>query len=671
MSSEVGLLPSLIQKHHPTRGAGVILRRLCCLGVAVALAVLISPGVRSELASRQEMDNVARNWLTETVSRTGHWAGTGDPVITGSREIQLDGTAIGRCYDVSPRGFVLVPALRSLNPVKAYSDESSLSLDDTGGLAKLLTDVLIGYSTTFRDAFGRLSAVPPAGMAGDDQILRQRWHSLGVDPREYTGSAAAQGLSQGGPLLTSSWHQRAPYDYFCPMGDGQRTAAGCVPISLAQILRYWEWPPSGTGDKTYLWPGDYSCGGSTSETELWADFSDPYDWTNMPDSCDDANGCSPAEEAAVAELCFEAGMALGTNYGACGSSAPANFAVLPETFRYATSLKSRLRTDHTRQEWFDRVQLEVNAGRPAWYIVYAHAVVCDGWREQPDGQLEYHMNYGWGQAANAWYVLDTLYCSWMPGDLCPYEYEWMVTGIEPGVAPELECTGYALDDASGNGNGCAEKGEQVGLTITIRNYGEEALNVTGSISTDDIWLSINTPSALFGPSTTHWGTSTAQTPMEIEIAPNCPDPHVALLELTLSADGGYTHLDSLFLFVGEQTGFADDLEGGFQYWSHHSARPFFGNQWHLETYRSHSGASSWKAGGSGASGYDNNLGADLLTPPFLLPPDGQLSFWHCFYLCAGRLLGTTGSLRRLPVSFILELSQCGARQRRSRFLCRH
>ncbi len=69
------------------------------------------------------------------------------------------------------------------------------------------------------------------------------------------------------------------------------------------------------------------------------------------------------------------------------------------------------------------------------------------------------------------------------------------------------------------------------------------------------------------------------------------------------------------------------MESGVGYWEHR-ALPQFGDQWHLESYRYHSGSSSWKMGGVGGANYGDGCDAELRTPPFLIPEQGKLTFWH-------------------------------------------
>jgi len=98
--------------------------------------------------------------------------------------------------------------------------------------------------------------------------------------------------------------------------------------------------------------------------------------------------------------------------------------------------------------------------------------------------------------------------------------------------------------------------------------------------------------------------------------------------ITMSADGGYSSADTCQVFVGNTTGLDNDVESGEGLWTHKSPNNQYVDQWHIDTYRKHSGSSSWKAGGSGSQDYSNSADCQLITPPFLLPSNAALTFWH-------------------------------------------
>jgi hypothetical protein len=200
-----------------------------------------------------------------------------------------------------------------------------------------------------------------------------------------------------------------------------------VATAAAQIMKYHNWPPSGTGDHTYSWDGDQSCGGDVGGGELIADFSDSYDWIRMPNDCN--AGCTQIQEDALAELCYEVGVAFEMDYGVCGSVTGTHMAltVFPTYFRYDSSIDREDRDEHTAGEWFSIIQTEINNGRPMQYRIYSHSIVCDGWRDT-GGQSQYHMNYGWGGSQTAWFTVDNLHCDW-PG--CDPMVEYVIRHIQP------------------------------------------------------------------------------------------------------------------------------------------------------------------------------------------------------------------------------------------------
>ena len=603
-------------------------RCLNSVQIALVIVLVIASGPLAELASEQAMDNVARNWVTEMTWKKGDWAGETNPTVTGVHELRQDGMLLARFYDVSPRGYIVVPVLMEMGPIRAYSDESNLDENQEGGMMQLLRDVLSDRMELYHQVYGDLSAVqPPAGDVLFDRGQKADWQRLAVAAKEFRVDQSLGIEAEAGPLLTSSWHQRAPYNNYCPMGDGGRCVVGCTATSLSQILDYWEWPPSGVGSYSYFWGGDNCHGGSVPGQILAADFSDSYDWANIPDSCDGIEGCTAEQEAALAELCHEAGVSVGMNYSNCGSGAAMDMGVFPTYFKYCESVSREYRSDHTPQSWFDVIKSEVDAGRVMWYGIHRHAIVCDGYRDN-GVQLEYHMNYGWGEEHNAWYVIDNLSCSWDPGGICPFATEYVTVHIEPQNHPDISYVGRTIADSGGDHDGVAEAGETVAISVAIKNAGNVAANASGILSTSDAMVQITTAAASFGASFAWGEQSTSQTPFVIAVNPACPDPHTLTLDLQITADGGYATTLNFPIFIGSARGWSDDMESGEGLWYHAPIRITYADEWHQEAYRAHNGSMSWKAGGSGSANYSNASDGALVTPPFLLPVNAKLRFWH-------------------------------------------
>ncbi len=612
------------------------------LGLSLALLaalLLLAPAPFAEVATDQEMELVCRNMLTETVALRGSWAGGLAPEISGVSEIRMGDTLLARYYSISPRGFVLVPVLKEMMPIKAYSDEADLDEKQEGGFLALVTEMLTERARLYTARYGSLEASQSTdGEAVFGRSQKAVWDKYAVSGRDFAArlTAATSTEEQGGPLLTSSWHQGAPYNDNCPMGDGGRCVVGCVATATAQIMAYWDYPATGLGSHIYNWDGDNSCNETpVNAGQLFADFTSVYDWGNIPDNCD--GGCTGAEEAALAHLNYEVGVAHEMDYGRCGSGAYTGNAVqvLSNYFKYSQDVHREDRTSYDLAGWYNLVKTEIDAGRPAQYRIRSHSIVCDGYRDT-DGQYQYHLNYGWGGSFNAWFVLDSLYCSWVqPDSVCPADEEYMVVDIHPETDVVLGYVGFELTEASGDGDGHADAGETVRLTATINNNGADALNTVGNLTAAGPYVSVNTGSASFDASI-GWGVqSTSLTPFEIAILPGCPDPQVTWVEFTASADGGFSIVDTIWVFIGDTPGLSDDMESGEGFWRHEAVTNGYADQWHIETFRSHSSSTSWKVGGAGAATYVDFADAGLRTPPFLLPPNAVLSFWHFYNIEEG------------------------------------
>ena len=398
--------------------------------VAVILMALYS-SAWAEKANIAEMESVCRNWLTHMTYYKGEWGGSPVPEISSVQDLVENDTLLARVFFIRPNGYVVVPVLKELPPVQAYSDENGININDPEGFPALLREVLLHRIRLYVQIYGSLEASQPdTGEVLLDRTQRQEWNRFQTNSDLFKANLSAQKyqpMEQFGPLLTTSWHQGFPYNNYCPAGDGGRTVVGCVATATSQILAYHRWPLQGSGTHTYWWGGDNSCGGSSPGALLTADYSDPYDWDNIVDYCN--NPCPPATQNALAELCSEVGVAFNMEYGRCGSGAYTSDAqnVFPTYFRYFNHIQLENRTSYSQTEWSDLIRTEIAANRPIQYRIMSHSIVADGWQEV--GKIpQVHMNYGWAEGHTTWYSIDQLYCNWQG---CSYLEEFMLTHIEP------------------------------------------------------------------------------------------------------------------------------------------------------------------------------------------------------------------------------------------------
>lgn len=193
------------------------------------------------------------------------------------------------------------------------------------------------------------------------------------------------------PLLTSTWDQDDPYNYYAP-GNNQFThcAAGCVAVAMGQVMNYWKYP---------VWQPDRI---------------KQIDWCNMTDQLDPF-GSTLEEIDAVAGLLYECGLSVNMCYcnGGYGSSANTQDVrdALVNQFGYSNDADFQLRFWHNNNTWIGRIKNNLNH---SWPVIYrgrssttggsGHAFVCDGY----DSDDRFHFNFGWGGSFDGYFTLDNL-----------------------------------------------------------------------------------------------------------------------------------------------------------------------------------------------------------------------------------------------------------------------
>jgi hypothetical protein len=398
----------------------------------VLMAIVLAPVASATVATSQESRNVVENWLTFTANiEENGWNGTFSPSIESMDEIYVDGRLVGRCYNINPSGYVITPILREMTPIKLYSTKGRFDISLDQGMPALIKEVLDHHSLLYIDNYGSMEA---AQSSKEYTVFAERqfenWDRYSVTPSEFgskLGSLMMDPMESYGPLLPENeWDQGYPWNNLCPPGDGcSRCPVGCVATAASQIMHYWQCPPAGVGQHSYIWAGD-----GTGPQTLSAEFSDPYDWDLMPDKFVWPWG--PENEAAVAELCYEVGVALDMDYACDGSGAYGSDVrpALTTYFRFDTSMQQRTRTSMSYNQWFNiYIKNEIMDECPIQMFMTSHSVVMDGWRNT-GGVDQYHLNYGWGGSHNSWYGVDDYFCPVEP-DPCYMSQESILINMFP------------------------------------------------------------------------------------------------------------------------------------------------------------------------------------------------------------------------------------------------
>ena len=275
-------------------------------------------------------------------------------------------------------GYVIVAADDSSSPILGYSEQGSFDVQN----------VPDGLRFMMKEHSRSIAMMMEQGVASSSDIA-SRWKNL----ETYGYLNADKGHPVVEPLIKLRWDQGAPFNMYVP--DGCPT--GCVATAMAQIMKYWEWPVSGTGEHRYdapLYGEQYANFGATT-----------YDWANMIEYY--GNASTEEEKVAVATLMYHCGVSVDMNYERDGSGAhsedvPVAFSTY---FSYSDHVTYIPRTGKY-DDWIALLKSNIDQNIPLYYSGFSddggHAFICDGY----DADGLFHFNYGWGGSGNGFFLID-------------------------------------------------------------------------------------------------------------------------------------------------------------------------------------------------------------------------------------------------------------------------
>ncbi|MFZ4707881.1 MAG: C10 family peptidase [Bacteroidales bacterium] len=300
------------------------------------------------------------------------------PALNGSK---AEETVLFYIFNVNESdGFVIVTADDDVIPILGYSLSGSYN---EGNQPPALKKLLENYKE-------QIQYVILNDLKADAEI-EGKWNRLEkgelLNPNKEVKSV--------NPLLTTTWNQSPYYNALCPFdyNSSQWTLTGCVATAMAQIMKYWNYPTTGTGIHEY---DDPVYGTQT------ANFAATnYNWSAMPNNVTSAND-------AVATLMYHCGGSVEMRYGVNvslaylidnnGQSPFCAENALKTYFGYNPSMiQGLLRSDYSNTDWINLLKNDLNNGQPILYAGFSsqsggHAFVCDGY----DNNDFFHLNWGWG-----------------------------------------------------------------------------------------------------------------------------------------------------------------------------------------------------------------------------------------------------------------------------------
>ena len=278
-------------------------------------------------------------------------------------------------------------------------------------------------------------------------------------------------------LMKSKWSQGNPYNLTCPMYFSLgRSVTGCVATAMAQILYYNR--EKSVSETTAAMPAYETWNSHETYGKLHVEGipeGAPIDWENMKDEY--GGSATDKQKLAVADLMHYCGVAVKMGYSNSSSGAQSHDAYLAfgKYFGYGSSVRYvSYSTVSSDVEWDRIVYADIAEGRPVYVSgsnsSAGHAFVADGY----DGNLRYHINWGWGGTSDGYYLLTQLTPGQqgIGGSNDGYnDYREIIVGIEPENYGEKAMSfadatvkSICLANFDANGDGKLTYGEAAAVT---------------------------------------------------------------------------------------------------------------------------------------------------------------------------------------------------------------
>ena len=288
-------------------------------------------------------------------------------------------------------GFVIVAGDDRVKPILAYSTTGSFDPNNVSD----------GFEFTLNTFCREIQYIRDNNLEATDDITAE-WESV----------AATGFIKQGrsnravvGPICETIWNQNWPYNSQCPEdeeGSGGRVYAGCVATAMGQVMKFYNWPPVGTGSYTYYPEGYEQQTANFGETE--------YHFELMPNALDSLS--TEEDYFYIAQFLHHCGISVDMQYSGSGSGAYSDD--VPDALRnyFRFNCDDHITNDnwwagggYTNEEWIQMLKdggLDENI--PLYYSGQddnwqgGHAFVCDGYDEND----YFHFNWGWSGKDDAW-----------------------------------------------------------------------------------------------------------------------------------------------------------------------------------------------------------------------------------------------------------------------------
>ena len=366
--------------------------------------VAIAFSAMAERVSYKDAEKAAKAYYYQTVNafRTTEWSDISMNCVVNPNDANPKYNLY--IFDVNgDEGYIVVSSDYQITPVLAYSFECPFNMDNMSpGQAAYLN-----YYSEANDGADKTDADLVETNRADWNYL------LTYDPQTRSTREVVTS-----PVLLDGivWEQGWPFNSQCPQMTNNyhnHAPVGCVATATCHVMKYWNWPATGSGSYTH---NSTANGGNGNITVNFA--NETYDWYSMPDDP------STAENPEIGKICFHVGVAVKMQWQADGSGAQTWSvpSALKTYFKYDNDIEYKSKTLSTDANWRAMLKEQIDlkypmvySGSPESWGSAGHAWNCDGYQIN-GGTEKFHMQWGWGAyAGNGFYTLDNLHSTAVQG----------------------------------------------------------------------------------------------------------------------------------------------------------------------------------------------------------------------------------------------------------------
>lgn len=454
--------------------------------ITLILSLFFAVGIcYAEIVPSSTLNAVAKNYLQlQNPSRTYTVSSVHREGIAPIQNV-LEANALINWVSFSGGGWIMLSNNLNAPPVLAYSEEGSFDYDTNnmpGGLITLIEsykdellwirdngDYLIqsGQGSELRANRQKWTDLQNPNSVGAQKIqsLASNARSLNInnllnDPLRGENPQWGQSRNNGGGCSPAynTFHPGKNVSIVGCVGvtgndcnvDCERKPAGCASIAMAQLMRYWKFPPQ-------------------------------YDWEEMPTAIYSSTESRKGNN--IARLIRDCGDAANTTYCCMGAYTTTNKIVDAfhgSLFMYPTAEKKTKKDNDNDQWWPLLIKAEIDNGRPVIYrgdkcdlCVDKHIWIVSGY----NGDDLFYCNWGWRGSYNSYYSLSDL----KPGGSNFRKNNMIVLNIKPNW--NVTNDPYLTNISQGSGTALRTFGRNISLSNVTLNAGSSAkICATSSIT---------------------------------------------------------------------------------------------------------------------------------------------------------------------------------------------